>query len=360
MADNRRTKIKAAIRRATDAAQQQTTALDKQALDDLTAIYQLARRDIEADIRNAAGDGNNVKQDKLNALLTQVNARLQQLGEARNALLFASIRRSAELGAAVWGTLTNVADTAETAALKVRTFVAADGLQLSDRLWRLDNHARRVVAEAIQSAVIQGHGASQAAAELLAHAQAVPPELTAKEAAANADTIARQAGNALMTGEGDPYENALRVMRTEINRAHNLAYEESAFQFEDTIGTKFNLSPAHPRTDICDMHASVNLYGLGPGVYPKGKNPYPAHPNTISYVTAVFRDEVSDADRAGKQTRLDWLKGQEYAMQRAVLGAHKAGALHAGVLTEHQIATPWRILKGRYESRGIDTTAFGH
>ncbi len=45
----------------------------------------------------------------------------------------------------------------------VRRFVAEDGLQLSDRAWRLDRHARDIIVNAIEMAVIQGHGATQAA-----------------------------------------------------------------------------------------------------------------------------------------------------------------------------------------------------
>ena len=39
--------------------------------------------------------------------------------------------------------------------------------------------------------------------------------------------------------------------------------------------------------------AVQDLYGLGPGVYKTGTAPWPAHPNTMSYLTAVFRDEVN-------------------------------------------------------------------
>lgn len=42
----------------------------------------------------------------------------------------------------------------------VRTLIAEDGLQLSDRIWRLDRHARDVATNAIEMAVIQGHGAT--------------------------------------------------------------------------------------------------------------------------------------------------------------------------------------------------------
>lgn len=39
------------------------------------------------------------------------------------------------------------------------------------------------------------------------------------------------------------------------------------------------LSGSHPKTDICDLHARADLFGLGPGCYPKAKAPRPTfHP----------------------------------------------------------------------------------
>ncbi len=51
------------------------------------------------------------------------------------------------------------------------------------------------------------------------------------------------------------------------------------------------------------MHATANLFGLGKGVYPPGQNPWPAHPNTLSYVVAVFEEDVTEEDRAGVETQ---------------------------------------------------------
>jgi hypothetical protein len=91
-------------------------------------------------------------------------------------------------------------------------------------------------------------------------------------------------------------------------------------------------------------------------VYPSRERcPWPAHPNTLSFVQIVFVDEISEEDRAGKLSRIDWLRGQPPGVQAAVLRSrHKAGALRAGILRENEIATPWRVLRRRYERRGID------
>ena len=359
---NVRTARKAAIRRASKRARSGVQRLDREALGELAHVYETARADLEAAILAAReGSGETVRLAAMQALLGQVNQRIGALGAERNRLLDGSLARAARLGVEPFGTgpavsaeLTRLADDA---VRLTRTFVAEDGLQLSDRLWRMDMHARRVVGEAIQAHIIQGHGASEAAAEFLARGAAVPPEVAAKIGMANGDRIARLAGAALMTGEGNPYDNARRVMRTEINRAHGEAYQAAAFEHDDVVGMRFLLSPAHPEPDICDMHARVNRYGLGPGVYPRDLNPWPAHPNTLSFLEPVFADEVSEEDRAGKEDRIAWLARQAPERQAQVLGGRaKQQVLRAGLLREGEIATPWRVLKKRVEKRGFEVT----
>jgi len=358
LADNPRTAAKAAIKRASAVARAEMDSLDAQALDDLSGLYRRASEDMQAAILQHGDAGGSLRIDVLRDLLQQTNARLQQLELARNDLFGNELLTAARLGTAPFTGATVAADltrVAHEAVQFVHAFVAEDGLQLSDRLWRLDRHARDAVGQAIESSIIQGHSASRAAQDFLARGQPVPPEIAAKMGLADAGRVARATGESLMTGEGSPYDNARRLFRTEINRAHGEAYRNSAFAHPDVAGTRFLLSPNHPKTDICDMHASVNLYGLGPGVYPKGKSPLPAHPNTLSYEEAVFTDEITAADRAGKQTRFEWLQQQPPGAQSDILGGlKKAQAFRQGVLRENEIGTPWRILKQRYAQRGIE------
>lgn len=363
LATNRRTTIKASIKRASARARADMNKLDARVLADLDAAYRRAAANLQDDIAGyAAGDGS-LRLEVLQDLLAQVNTRLGELATARSGLLDDGLTAAAQLGvrpfdgASVSGSLTRIADEA---ARFVREFQAADGLQLSDRLWRIDAGAREQLGQAIQTAVIQGHGASRAANDFLARGQAVPPNVAAQLGQAQASNVAKRTGSALLHDDGNARAKALRVFRTEINRAHGEAYQAAAFEHPDVIGTRFLLSPRHPEHDICDMHASVNRYGLGNGVYPQGKNPWPAHPNTLSYTEVVFHDEVTDADRAGQQDRINWIQGQPAAVQEAVLGGNmKRAALQRGVLTEGQIATPWKILGPRYAQQGIDISNLG-
>jgi hypothetical protein len=339
----------AAILEASAQGRSDMNRFDGQTLDQLTELYRQASTDLQDQVDQYAG-GDTLKLAQLQSMLAAANSRLAQLQQARDTLLQSSLKDSAALGtepfagdvATLGKSLGAIADEA---VQFVNQFMAADGLQLSDRLWRLDNGAKQALEAAIQRAVILGASASEAAAGLLGRGEAIPPELAAKIAEASADKIGKAIDDALMTGSESAYAQALRVFRTELNRAYGEAYQAAAFEHPDVVGTRFLLSPNHPRRDICDMHARANLFGLGPGVYPKGQSPWPAHPNTLSYVEAVFADEVSAADRAGRMDRLTWLKGEPPAVQDDVLGKNKGKALRAGDLTEDQIDRPWREMR---------------
>ncbi|OMH39881.1 hypothetical protein BLW93_08245 [Desulfurobacterium indicum] len=54
--------------------------------------------------------------------------------------------------------------------------------------------------------------------------------------------------------------------------------------------TKYRTLPAHHKIkDICDKYANID-FGLGKGIFPKGKEPAcPAHPNCMCKLNPVFR-----------------------------------------------------------------------
>lgn len=358
LAENARTATQATIKRASAAARADMNALDARILDELIAIYQRAASDLHAAVLSYAGRDGTIRLEVLQSLLQQANERLQAMERARNELLSGALVQAAALGSAPLVTvstsdsLTRISDDA---VRFVRGFVAADGLQLSDRLWRLDQGAREAVARAIQSAVVQGYSASQAVNEFLMNGTTPPTELIDKSRAGNAVRIAGDVRAQLLTGEGNARDNALRVFRTELNRAHGEAYGVAALDAPDFAGFRYLLSPSHPRPDICDLHAHANLYGLGPGVYPdRQRLPWPAHPNTLSYFEIVFLDEISASDRAGVETRTQWLQRQNTQRQVDVLGQAKQRAFAAGHLSENEFTTPWRVVRARLAGQGID------
>jgi hypothetical protein len=355
-------RIKAAIQRASKAARDQHSTTDALFLARIEDLYRQAAADIEGLIRARGDSLGIIRLEQLTSLQRQIETRLRQLAIDRNQQLFEGMQQAAEEGTAALAVAIGAATRQQIAAETVRQitlFVEADGLQLSDRLWNIDTGTAEEVVRAINQAIIQGNSASEATADLLRRGEPVPVGLNGKERQAAAEAIAPQAAALLTNGEESARANVQRVMRTELNRAHGEAYMAAAFEHPDVVATRFLLSPRHPRPDICDMHASVNRYGLGPGVYPRDRNPWPAHPNTISFVEVVFADEISPADRAGKQTRIDWLHEQGGATQAAVLGGvRKRAAFLAGQVGERSIATKWKTLKKRLARQGVNVAEF--
>jgi hypothetical protein len=71
----------------------------------------------------------------------------------------------------------------------------------------------------------------------------------------------------------------------------------------------------------------------------------PAHPNTLSFVEMVFAEEVSDADRAGKETELQALARLAPEIRAGVLGQTKAAYFDQGLLGKGAIRSPLRSVR---------------
>lgn len=342
----------AAIKRATRLAQRAVTSLDAAGRHELARAYRAAADDLDAMIRQHAGPEDAVRLAQLRDLLRQVEARLSALGTLRNDILNEGLERAATYGArATLGEGNPAAMRVSDRALRwVQAFIADDGLQLSDRLWRNDRQAREVVTGAIERAVIEGQSAAQAVRDFLTRGETPPGELVSKAATANSQRMAQAVADGLM-GPDQALSNAQRLFRTEINRAHGEAYMMGAEDVWGFAGFRYLLSPAHPEYDICDLYAAQNLHGLGAGVYPdRSRTPWPAHPNTLSFVEIVFDDEITAADRAGKETSLQALGKLAPEVRRGVLGKNKAEAFDAGELTTGMIRARWGSVRQRIES----------
>lgn len=359
----------AAIRRATQAAHNAMRQLDAQAVAELERIYAEAADQVRAQIRAAAAAGGSgrVRLEQLRPLLEAIEEVLAALASARTQVLDTAIGRAAELGvrpltgsglAATGRTVDAVLDGAQAlrvvdqAVNMVRSFTAADGLVLSDRLWRVDRGAREAVTRTIEQAVVQGWSADKAATEFMLRGQAVPPATAAARGAADVDQVLRGAAH-LQDPKAGALANSLRVMRTEINRAHGEAYMEGAARARGFVGFRYLLSPQHPGPDICDLYSTQNVHGLGAGVYPDRKScPWPAHPNTLSFVVAVFEEEVTDDDRAGRETTLQALARLAPEVREGVLGQTKAGYFDQGLLTRGMLRSRARDVTARLQRTG--------
>ena len=73
---------------------------------------------------------------------------------------------------------------------------------------------------------------------------------------------------------------ANRIARTELHRVYTDRQSQELMSQDRIEYVQLRLSSKHPKPDICDYHARLNAYGLGPGVYPKADAPKPPfHPH---------------------------------------------------------------------------------
>lgn len=360
-------KSAAAIRRASQQARHAMQRLADDAVAELVRIYEAAAELVRQAV-GAAGTGPKVRLEQLRALMATVEQVLDSAGAARTAVLDAALQQAAELGvrpltaaglAATGRAVPAVLDGAQAlqvvdqAVRFVQAFRAADGLVLSDRLWRIDRGAREALGRAIEQAVVQGWSADKAAQDLLMRALPVPPATQAAQALADVDRV-QGAAALLRDPNAGPLASSLQVLRTETNRAHGEAYMAGAETAPGVVGFRFLLSPRHPKPDICDLLASQNLHGLGKGVYPtREATPWPAHPNTLSFVVAVFADQVTDADRAGRETTLQALQRLAPEIRAGVLGPTKAEYFDRGLLTRGMVRAKVSAVQERLRRRGV-------
>lgn len=306
---------------------------------------------IKLELLSLQDGGRDVTPDQIPTLrgyiIGQTDGLLQQYRGILNAALLQSAATGATLLDLTGAGVSTDAIVNQTLAW-MSSFRAADGLQLSDRVWRVASNANSELLQAIENGIVRGQSSYQAAQDFLQRGAPVPEALQLGMQQRSASQLAGKAEDLLANPKGDILYNAQRVIRTETNRAYTHSYVASVTQHPDVIGMKFTLSPRHPKPDICDMYAAANLHGLGPGVYPPDNTPYPAHPNTISFLQPVFNDEVTDAHRDGKQSAFDWLGDQGSDVQDAVLGGQRKGeAFRAGQLHDSELLTPWKNIAPR-------------
>lgn len=139
--------------------------------------------------------------------------------------------------------------------------------------------------------------------------------------------------------------NAERIARTEIAKAWADGFLADKLEDEDVIGWRWRLSTAHKIYDICDFHAKANLYGLGPGVFPKDKiAPQPAHPHCTCHLEEIYDGELDgltpkkDIDYSGQK----FLEGLPLDARRSLLGSNNETIWRKGDAEWQSILKSWQ------------------
>lgn len=151
---------------------------------------------------------------------------------------------------------------------------------------------------------------------------------------------------------------AERIARTEAARAWADGFHARYDTDEDVAAYKWTLSSRHPHYDICDMYARANLWGLGPGVFPKDKTPVlPVHPHCLCHLSLVYVTEI-DMSRQRNQIKDGgdaYLKRQSHLKRCHLLGIDGAHAWEQGRADWRQYMRNWSSIAAK--SRLMDTAA---
>lgn len=147
--------------------------------------------------------------------------------------------------------------------------------------------------------------------------------------------------------------HANRIAQTELHRAYAVRQARELMDDTDVEIVQWRLSPTHPQPDICDYFAQVDLYGLGPGLYPKGAAPVaPLHPFCRCYLKfrtdlrlgtvakARFRPEAGRAfvDGLGLQEGV-MVMGSRAKLEAVANGADPMAVFNAARRPEYAIRT---------------------
>ena len=90
---------------------------------------------------------------------------------------------------------------------------------------------------------------------------------------------------------------AERIARTESARAWYQGFLKDTMDDSDIVAYRWAESIRHTTEDICDEYATVDAYGLGPGIFPKDKAPeLPAHPHCLCHYEKVYASELGISD----------------------------------------------------------------
>lgn len=149
-------------------------------------------------------------------------------------------------------------------------------VELSNRVYRNRDLAMGKITQVINAGLLQGKSAKEIANDV---EQYINPK----------------------TRGGVRYA-AMRLARTEINNAFHFSAIRHTREMPWVTGYKWHLSGSHPRADECNLMASRDHNGMGPGIYNKRSVPGKPHPHCLCYVTAVTVDpkHFAAAMKAGR------------------------------------------------------------
>jgi len=118
-----------------------------------------------------------------------------------------------------------------------------------------------------------------------------------------------------------------RIARTEMATAAHRAVIASTKEDSDIIGYQWRLSSSHPKPDICDYYANIEM-GLGKGVWSKDSVPeHKAHP----HCQCLLLPRVSQIKQKGSQDYPAFIENADEKLRAQLLPKWVKSALAEGV-----------------------------
>jgi len=293
--------IEAAVHRASAEARADMRRLDSRTQRELHLLYEDTRLQMTDDILDCADSRHNLSVQALQNMLVRVDTSLTELQRGGQELLWTSMMSAAEIGTELWyvaGLKIASKLLAESAVRQVQSGLDDQGLKLADRLTRLAQQTRRLVTDTLLQQVMAGDRARRTAQTLLEQGKPPPTDLLAQSLLQQVDAVACSLGAVLLTGQDSPYRTMARLLRSEINRAHVEAYRVAIASYPHAVGERLLIEPTDARKRPADIQTHIDLYGLGPGVYPIGRAPWIQHAAALNFIEAVFEDAIAKDSRS--------------------------------------------------------------
>lgn len=254
--------------------------ISRSGMNEIRAILRTAAEETTSEIERLSSryGQDNVRIEQLRDLQRRIDQALDEMNNSyratvattRDRLGDSAVDRTSDLVAEVTGTPPprDILVRAKLGAfekLATRTRFA-DGLLLSERIWRVTDDAKRKMGAILSRDVLLGYHPTKIARDLR--------------------------GFVVGEGRGNLRYVTERLARTE----HTAAFAETsratlrAMNRDREIGVKFgmrfNISPGHPETDICDEYTTKG--DIEPDIYSVGAYPnVPLHPHCECYDTPV-------------------------------------------------------------------------
>jgi hypothetical protein len=153
---------------------------------------------------------------------------------------------------------------------------------------------------------------------------------------------------------------ANRIARTELHRAYTDQQSRELMGQDRIQYVQLRLSSKHPKSDICDYHAKVNLYGMGAGVYPKADAPKPPfHPHCYCVVSPKIDLSPKLKPRFNPNAERAFMAGLPFNEARQVAGSiDKRERILAGKATVEEVYNEGKDDLYKWKSVG-DVTSSG-